>query len=482
MPLQIPTAKEIAEIFLANYESVFGQTVPIHAKAFLRAVALTEGMIFTQLYKYGIERALQNFALTATGSDLDEIGNEYGVARKQGTYARFDATVQTPDAPGEGGITFDEGLDLIGDSNGKDYEVESEVFSILAVTTVPIIARETGTESNLQIDDTLTFVSPPRFSGSVATVSSITEEAIDDESEDSYRHRVLAEIRTVGGGGNYVDYRRWAEEVFNVFRAFPYSGKPFIWKLETLAGGSFVAATKKIFFPTGTNPRDIGLRDTTLYPPGGKDHFIKVENSTSNDGTYRVTAVSEVLANITVQETIADESMISVDLTNISLPGDRTVFIEAIEAIDPDGIPPQNVLDEARDSINTDPVTGQTRPPLGETDQHLFVIAITRRDVFVEVTGLSVDSTKEASAKSAIQSSVSEHLKSLVPYIDGLSVEIERNDRISSVTISQVINDVLKSFGGFAEDIRIGLEVGVFISSYQLTQGELAKLGSITYV
>jgi uncharacterized phage protein gp47/JayE/sulfur carrier protein ThiS len=37
---------------------------------------------------------------------------------------------------------------------------------------------------------------------------------------------VLAEIRTVGGGGNAVDYRRWSEEVDGVLRAYPYAGNP----------------------------------------------------------------------------------------------------------------------------------------------------------------------------------------------------------------------------------------------------------------
>lgn len=482
MALQIPTTKEVVDIFIDNFEAAFGQTIPIQAKAFLRVLAVTEGMSFTQLYKYGIERALQNFALTATGSDLDEIGNEYGVTRKEGTYARFNADVETPG--GALGVSFTEGMDLVGDSNGKDYEVEEDLYTTLLINTIKIIARETGTESNLVVGDTLTFVSPPVGSNSIATVLSITGDAIDDEDDDSYRRRVLNEIRTVGGGGNYADYRRWAEEVTNVFRAFPYSGKPNIWFLESLIGGSYVATGSHIFLPSNVSTLDLGLQDTTLNPPGGKDHFIRVENSALNDGVYRVVAVSGVLKRITVQEPLVDETMSSPgsDIRNISLPGDRTVFIEAIEEIDPDGIPPQNVLDEARDSINTDPVTGLTRPPLGETDQHLFVEAITRRDVFVEITGLSIDSTKEAEAKSAVQTALSEHFRSLVPLIQGLDVDIGRNDRISSMTASQVVSDTLKAFGGFAEDVKIGLEVGVFISSYQLSQGELAKLGSITYV
>lgn len=482
MALQIPTTKEVVDIFIDNFEAAFGQTIPIQAKAFLRVLAATEGMSFTQLYKYGIERALQNFALTATGSDLDEIGNEYGVTRKEGTYARFNVDVNTPG--GASIVTYAEGLDLIGDSNGKDYEVEEELTTSLLINTLKIIARETGTESNLVVGDTLTFVNPPVGSESVATVSSITEDAIDDEDDEEYRRRVLNEIRTVGGGGNYADYRRWAEQATRVYRAFPYSGKPNAWKVVNLIGGTFQASTKYIFLPTGTSNRDLGLLDTGLYPPGGEGHFIRVENSALNDGVYRIVGVLGILNRLEVQEPLVDEVMSSPgsDITNISLPGDRTVFIECLAEFETDGIPTQEILDEARESINTNPVTGLTRPPLGETDQHLFVQPITRREVYVQISGLSVDSTKEAQAKSAVQTAVSEHLRSLTPYIEGLDSEIDRNDRISSMTVSQVVSDTLKAYGGFAEDVKTGLEVGVFISSYQLTQGELAKLGSITYV
>ena len=49
---------------------------------------------------------------------------------------------------------------------------------------------------------------------------------MDRETDDAYRRRILDEIRTVGGGGNSADYRRWGEEVDGVARVFPYSGKP----------------------------------------------------------------------------------------------------------------------------------------------------------------------------------------------------------------------------------------------------------------
>jgi hypothetical protein len=467
MPLQIPTTKEAKELFLANLESQLGQTAPIHLKAFLRVLSATEALSFTSLFKYGLERSLQNFALTATGQDLETIGSEYGVTKKPATFAKFEVEVEVTGP----GIVFDGGSDLVGVSNERDYKTDTEIISAATTVNLPVTATIAGVDSNPQLGDLMTLLTPPVGSEPEGFVDTITIEAIDEETEDSYRRRVLNEIRTVGGGGNAVDYRRWAEEAINVFRAFPYAGKPEGWTFG-FTDVEFDTATDEIIF---TEPFTIlNVQE---------EHWLKVENTVSNDGIYRVKTISITPPRITVYENLTNETFIgTTQITNNSLPGDRAVYIEALESFDPDGIPNQAILDEARDTINTDPATGLTRPPLGETDEFLFVEAITRREIFVEIRGLVVDAEKESEAKAAILTSVTEHLKSLTPFIVGLDVEIERVDRISDMTISKIVGDILVSFGGFATGVGVGLEESVFISSYQLSQGELSKLGTLTYV
>jgi hypothetical protein len=491
MPLQIPTTKQLADQFLANYESEFGEEAPVHKKAFLRVIAFTEALIFTTLYKFGTQESLQNFALTANITKLKNIGAEYGVTQKPATFFKFNAKIllNTTWGDAEGNIVFPIGAEMISDSNGRRYINDAE--HIVNATDVvngyvilPHTAFVSSSESNLSAGATLTQTTPPTAGGApgatdyafaAATVDSIIENGIDEESTEAYRRRVLTEIRTAGGGGNSADYRRWAEETTGVNRAFPYAGKPTAWKYDHMIGGSYVAASSYIFFVSNVKPSDLGII---------AGHFILVENSSDNDGIYRVTEVNEGLNRITVNETLVDETMTSPgsDITNLSLPGDRTVFIESTTDIDPDGIPTKTILDAARDTINIDPETLKARPPLGETDEFLFVEPITRVDVFVEVRGLSIDSTKEAAAKAEVQTAVTEHLRLITPFISGLDAEVDRNDKISDMTISQVIGDVLSSFGGFAEGVGVGLAPGVFVSSYQLTQGSLSKLGTITYV
>jgi hypothetical protein len=486
MPIQIPTTKQIAEQFLANYETEFGDEAPLLKKAFLRVIAVTQAMVFTVLYKFGAHQTLQNFALTANLTNLKNIGAEYGVTQKAATFYKFNAKILLNTTFGDAtNIVFPIGAEMISDSNGRrylndaEYQV-TETDKTNGYVILPHTAVVSSSESNLSVGATLTQTTPPTAGGApgatdyafaAATVDSIIENGIDAESIDSYRRRVLTEIRSVGGGGNTADYRRWAEETTGVARAFPYAGKPTELNIDS---------TSVNFLATNAWLQMIDITVTeTSFKIG---HVVRVTGSVSNDRDFKVIGIEIPFNSLIIDPAPILESGVTVDLENVPLPGDRTVFIESTTDIDPDGIPTQTILDAARATINYDPETGQARPPLGEIDEILFVEPITRVDIFVEVRGLSVDSTKEAAAKAEVETAVREHLRLIAPYIAGLDAEVDRNDKISDMTISQIIGDVLSSFGGFAEGIGIGLTPGVFISSYQLTQGNLAKLGSITYV
>jgi hypothetical protein len=77
---------------------------------------------------------------------------------------------------------------------------------------------------------------------------------------------------------------------------------------------------------------------------------------------------------------------------------------------------------------------------------------------------------------------VDNYLRNATPYIQGLDSQSSQADQITDPLISKVVQDVLDSYGATATGIGIGTEVGVFLASYSLNAGELAKLGSITYV
>ena len=165
-----------------------------------------------------------------------------------------------------------------------------------------------------------------------------------------------------------------------------------------------------------------------------------------------------------------------------SSPPDRTVYIQATEAIDPDGIAPQPLLDAVRANITINPVNGQERQTLGITDETLFRESITRVPFFVEVRGLAVAVSDVAAAKQNIEDALTVYFKSLESFVEGLDPDFEKNDFITDVTISGVVDDVLKSFGGSAAGVGFGLGLGSFVSTFNLASGELAKLDTVTFL
>ena len=97
----IPTTQNLFDTNLANFESNLAQTSPLNNKAFLRVLSAIEANQGTGLYKLLIDRVAQNLALTATGTDLDEIGINYGVFRKDAI-----AAVLTYTLPGTNGTVI----------------------------------------------------------------------------------------------------------------------------------------------------------------------------------------------------------------------------------------------------------------------------------------------------------------------------------------------------------------------------------------
>lgn len=165
----------------------------------------------------------------------------------------------------------------------------------------------------------------------------------------------------------------------------------------------------------------------------------------------------------------------------ISYPGDRQIYIECTADIDADGIAPSWLLDNVRTAINTDPNTGYSRMPLGITDSTLFLRPISRTTLYITINDFVVDSDKEAACKAAISAAWTSHCAELKPFVDGVDIPQERNDSITSMSVGAVIQDVLAAYGATSTSIGIGTSPGVFFSIYVLGQGELVKVGTITY-
>lgn len=164
-----------------------------------------------------------------------------------------------------------------------------------------------------------------------------------------------------------------------------------------------------------------------------------------------------------------------------SYPGDRLLYVEATTSIDSDGLAPVPLLNSVRDAINTDPATGISRMTLGMTDDTLFIESIIRTSIYVQISDLDVASESESACKADLETACDLYFRSIAPYVAGVDLIQTRNDTITNVSLSKIVNDVLESYGANAQVVAFGLVVGVFVPLYLLNPGELAKLGGITY-
>ncbi|GAJ09335.1 unnamed protein product, partial [marine sediment metagenome] len=99
-----------------------------------------------------------------------------------------------------------------------------------------------------------------------------------------------------------------------------------------------------------------------------------------------------------------------------------------------------------------------------------------------QINGAVFISGTEATVKTKIAEAVDIYYRSLFPWIDGLDTVASKNDFITSVSVSDVVQPVLKANGASAESIDFSdVPLGT-LPSYLLGQGEMAKSGGVNYV
>jgi len=531
----LPTTQEVIDRNLASLESNLNQTSPLADKAFLRVLATVEGGNYTELNRYALNLIEQVLALTATGEDLDRIGNNYGVTRTPAQPTILECRIFGSDS-----LTLPADTLFVGEPNDIRYLTNEDANGGTSPYTFLCTAQTAGTVGNLiAFQDSLIIGSPvPGFESTAVvietdpTVNPDLQLGIDKESDESYRRRVLNEIRTVGGGSNGVDHRTWAEETPGVERAYPYSSAPIYPIPDFLDGncedpttGAWKPANGAVLSKVTTSPHG-GIRalrvtsSATAFPTAYQDalqtgYKYRLTGYARSDGSsqplilnawapvtiplwlgsdstsWQYFDITFIAKDITIEFSVVTGPTPGIycdfddmTITRQLLPGDRSVFIECDSSIDPDGIPPQSILDDTREYIKYDQDTGEGRPALGLTDENLYVEPIRRTVIFVEVRGLDVPSEVEAQVKADINIAVDQYLRSVVPFVDGVDPIITRNDKITDLTLSNVIQDILNPVGGSAAGIGLGTEPALFVGSYQLGMDEMTKLdpGGVSFV
>ncbi len=165
-----------------------------------------------------------------------------------------------------------------------------------------------------------------------------------------------------------------------------------------------------------------------------------------------------------------------------SPPPTRKVYIEAQESLFTDGIPDSTFLAAVKEIIITDPDTEQYREPATLTNYLLSVLPITRTEFFVMIDNATFATGTESQVKADILTAVDAYFKGLNPFIQGVDIDADRNDKITGTSVSEVVSVVLRANSASADGVTFGLIPGTPVSNYQLDNGEKAKNGGVSYV
>jgi len=152
---------------------------------------------------------------TAVGEYLDRVVADYGITRKQATYA-----VRKIETTGPVEI-------------GTRWGIENIYYTItekITDTTYKAICSETGTIGNIHSGPLENMDNVPNVE---ATLTDVIESGADVESDESLRGRFYAQVQRPATSGNEADYKKWALEVAGVgdVKVFPLGNGPGTVKL-----------------------------------------------------------------------------------------------------------------------------------------------------------------------------------------------------------------------------------------------------------
>jgi uncharacterized phage protein gp47/JayE len=150
------------------------------------------------------------------------------------------------------------------------------------------------------------------------------------------------------------------------------------------------------------------------------------------------------------------------------------VFVYIEDDVDTDGIPDSSLLTEVAEHIEGDGLGLANRRPI---NTYVNVLQITRTEVDVTISGLTVDLEDITTVQTAIEDAISEYLYARVPGGQaGYTVLPPRRDIISKTELGGIVSQVVSGYNGVISGIT--LSTG---ETYYLQDGEKAKPGSMSW-
>jgi uncharacterized phage protein gp47/JayE len=218
MAVDIPKTIEIIERIIADYNSELSQTIPDLEKATFKVQAQSYGGAIWHAYKAIQGVGLDILPTTARKELLDSFGIILNLPRQAAVATELEAT-----ATGDNTEVILAGKTYKSTDNNVVYVNLANETIAGGVATLELRALEGGTLGNLTVSDELTAVTPQANVSSTVTVSAITTEGVDKETDEAYRQRLIDRFRLRPQGGAKIDYIIWAQLVSGVTRVFPFT-------------------------------------------------------------------------------------------------------------------------------------------------------------------------------------------------------------------------------------------------------------------
>lgn len=160
----------------------------------------------------------RGFVSTATGEDLDQLGNDYGLPRREET-----AAIVYLEITGDEFATINSNVKAI--YNNLVYTVqEFKKINSSGVAIVKAKCDTTGVIGNVPANTITQFLTD--YQG-LKTVTNLEPayDGFDREDDEIYRQRILDYLREDSTNANRLQYEKWAREVAGVQKAYIKNAK-----------------------------------------------------------------------------------------------------------------------------------------------------------------------------------------------------------------------------------------------------------------
>jgi hypothetical protein len=222
-----PTLNELRDAYINDLEAELGITIPEDSKNFLFTMASVHGARLKLLYLNQAKLQKNIFVDTAEyesqGGTLERFGR-IKLGRSPFPAISGEYSIQFT---GVNGTVIPASTVFNADESSSAFGFRFILDDPYTLGTFPdavIRALTPGTESALDISDTLTLESP--IANVDSTVVVLAEETAPQESEplEEYREKIEEAFRLEPQGGAGADYRIWAGDAQGVDESYPFTG------------------------------------------------------------------------------------------------------------------------------------------------------------------------------------------------------------------------------------------------------------------